>query len=1175
MFRWGEGAAASAAAATEGEQQDDDNDATTPPLLLIRWYGEHSCSWVPDRDVVAPLADDYDRRAALLHAHGRRSGGGRMAVAALKDADGAAASASAADEAARVRKLTRVRALEKIEQARQHRKYLSRKRRLAAAAAVAKASKATTMAKTTTTTAKPRAAAPPPPPPQERWSVKEEQRRQREALNPYAPPGGPTLDQLSKAERAAGVGSVWAKCPCCGDDDTDVACGRCGAAQHLLCSLPPVLGRAYVCEEDRWRCSSCGGENRGLGAAAEQDAKPIVAASMAARVRRALLPLLPVVAAAEAGDSGCALAPAAAPAAAAPTAAAADPAPAAPATAAPAPTTTEESRKDGLTPAWLIATLAYKVFGLQPPTSARPFIAGLLDPCTNSKIAPNVPAEVCYDKRDDGLAPSNSWQRVEYAYVNPEFGQTVQWRFVNRCADEVEAWRGGGERASPAEEDGASPASPSSSPTADRRLKAIALLTRNSTDTSFFQRLRAYPRVYLRRSAVLFRDYGGKHPIGFGCVIFLLSPLAAPWTPGLIERFFEQMAPHGEPGVGVDLEMVRSPAFLPLLARLGGEAARHHRDHWARCGACGRWRVVEHGVAALLRAQGAGARWTCAELGRRRGRPVGGGSAAAGPPPSCRTPLSRAEAAMMAGGGGKDEGEDDDEDERQRRWEQEVPRPAKGAGAGHDWRRRAVVKEVVAAIFARVRRRHGGEGGQRGAEEEDDDGPLRLPLSLPVPRRAAAPARPPPQSEYNDSDEDVPLDQLRQHLQQRDAERERQEVEIERQELLAHLRPGMPAAQLLAPLAWASEAARSEREAAAALAEEGGEEGGGRRLASARRERAARLADLYLAASLAARELREKEQEAKQEDDEQREAAAVDAVARALLPGCPVELCRAVLSPSGPAAEMRHALAARVAGAALATLPAALSFPMPLLQARDLTQLPSAAAQVACLAEFEARTGPTPELVAELEAGERRRERERQQRREQRAMDAAEERRRGAGAREPLPTTMLEDSSSSSSDDDDDGAAATATPLLDPLELARLARAAANHAVLAGLGLRPTAIEGGGSGVGGGDRSATTALLPAVSPRDALLPLASRRLAARAAAERLRRRAETARRELEARARARRRVLRRCRDELCVAAAEEEAARDRLERAERRMEEGVARMVVEEEEARRDVNANG
>lgn len=42
---------------------------------------------------------------------------------------------------------------------------------------------------------------------------------------------------------------------------------------------------------------------------------------------------------------------------------------------------------------------AFRVFGLARPTAAQPYIAGLLDPCTNSKLAPNIPAEKLYDKQ--------------------------------------------------------------------------------------------------------------------------------------------------------------------------------------------------------------------------------------------------------------------------------------------------------------------------------------------------------------------------------------------------------------------------------------------------------------------------------------------------------------------------------------------------------------------------------------------------------------------------------------------------------------------------------------------------------------------------------------------------------------------------------------------------------
>ena len=45
-----------------------------------------------------------------------------------------------------------------------------------------------------------------------------------------------------------------------------------------------------------------------------------------------------------------------------------------------------------------VQATAFKVFQLKPPTPEQPFIKGLLDPCTNSLLAPNIPAEKLYDK---------------------------------------------------------------------------------------------------------------------------------------------------------------------------------------------------------------------------------------------------------------------------------------------------------------------------------------------------------------------------------------------------------------------------------------------------------------------------------------------------------------------------------------------------------------------------------------------------------------------------------------------------------------------------------------------------------------------------------------------------------------------------------------------------------
>lgn len=151
------------------------------------------------------------------------------------------------------------------------------------------------------------------------------------------------------------------------------------------------------------------------------------------------------------------------------------------------------------------------VFGIDRPAPDNPTVRGLLDPCTNSKRFPNIPAEArspcssaalghgrnaaigariggltgittpsaaaaaqkLYDKYDDGLLLRNTWAG-SFVILNPPFESQLQWRFVNRVIDEVE----GG------------------------RCTGALLICRNSTDTSYFQRLKPYPRVFLRRDAV-------------------------------------------------------------------------------------------------------------------------------------------------------------------------------------------------------------------------------------------------------------------------------------------------------------------------------------------------------------------------------------------------------------------------------------------------------------------------------------------------------------------------------------------------------------------------------------------------------------------------------------------------------------------------------------------------
>lgn len=80
----------------------------------------------------------------------------------------------------------------------------------------------------------------------------------------------------------------------------------------------------------------------------------------------------------------------------------------------------EKIERMGLTPDWIIHAAAFKVFQLPQPTADFPYIRGLLDPCTNSKIAPNIPAEVLYDKNDDGLKLSNAWKGY-FIVLNPDF----------------------------------------------------------------------------------------------------------------------------------------------------------------------------------------------------------------------------------------------------------------------------------------------------------------------------------------------------------------------------------------------------------------------------------------------------------------------------------------------------------------------------------------------------------------------------------------------------------------------------------------------------------------------------------------------------------------------------------------------------------------------------------
>ena len=241
----------------------------------------------------------------------------------------------------------------------------------------------------------------------------------------------------------------------------------------------------------------------------------------------------------------------------------------------------EDGEKDGLTPDWVIDA-GCRVFELNLPTIEAPIIRGLLDPCTNSKRRPNIPAEKTYDKADDGLKQENSWKGF-HVILNPSYESSVQWRFINRAINEVE-W-------------GFCP--------------GILLVCRNSTDTSYFQRLLPFPRVFLRRDAVMFKDYDHT-PIGFGIAVFcLVSPVVPKATKlAIYRRFFDEFHHAGEFNVPFDAAFMEEAAFERLTDRLHVAAATRFRDSWVACDKCDRWREIP--PTQSLAQIGASATWRCA-----------------------------------------------------------------------------------------------------------------------------------------------------------------------------------------------------------------------------------------------------------------------------------------------------------------------------------------------------------------------------------------------------------------------------------------------------------------------------------------------------------------------------------------------------------------------------------
>ena len=79
----------------------------------------------------------------------------------------------------------------------------------------------------------------------------------------------------------------------------------------------------------------------------------------------------------------------------------------------------------------------------------------------------------------------------------------------------------------------------------------------------------------------------------------------------LYERFYDAFAHFGEPNIPVDKAFMQCPQFFELLDRLRSYAQQHHRDHWAQCSECARWRIIPWEALAELEGL---LDWTCSML---------------------------------------------------------------------------------------------------------------------------------------------------------------------------------------------------------------------------------------------------------------------------------------------------------------------------------------------------------------------------------------------------------------------------------------------------------------------------------------------------------------------------------------------------------------------------------
>jgi len=125
-----------------------------------------------------------------------------------------------------------------------------------------------------------------------------------------------------------------------------------------------------------------------------------------------------------------------------------------------------------------------------------------LDPCSNSRTAPNVPARTLYTKEDDGL--SHAW--FGRVYMNPPYGRGIgPW--IEKVREEHETGR----------------------------VTAAVVLVKAATDTRWFRVLsKRYPRCEV---AGRLKFSGCKAPAPFPSVLFYLGDE--------VQRFAEVFARFG------------------------------------------------------------------------------------------------------------------------------------------------------------------------------------------------------------------------------------------------------------------------------------------------------------------------------------------------------------------------------------------------------------------------------------------------------------------------------------------------------------------------------------------------------------------------------------------------------------------------------------------------------